>query len=117
MSLDLRPGSVIWVDLTPIKGRERGGHRPAVVISSADYLTVITELIIVLPATTVNRDWPNHVLLNGPTGFSQPTYAMTEQPRTISRDRITDIAGYVDRETLSQLAMWLRDWSVAGDQD
>ncbi|MEI6624657.1 MAG: type II toxin-antitoxin system PemK/MazF family toxin, partial [Actinomycetes bacterium] len=39
---DLRQGTVVWVDLAPVKGREQGGHRPAVVISSPDHLSVIT---------------------------------------------------------------------------
>jgi len=107
---DLRQGTVVWVDLAPVKGREQGGHRPAVVISSPDHLSVITDLVIVLPATTVDRGWPNHVLLVGPTGISAPTYAMTEQPRTLSRSRITGVAGEIDGQTLAELTMWLRDW-------
>ncbi len=114
MNLQLRPGQVIWIDLAQIKGREQGGHRPAVVISSADHLATVAGLVIVLPATTVDRHWPNHVALTGPTQLSEPTFAMTEQPRTISRVRITGIAGSVHADCMAQLITWLQDWTVAG---
>ncbi len=113
MTHEVGLGTIVWVALMPVKGREQGGHRPAVVISSFDYLSVVTDVVIVLPSTTVDRGWPNHVLITGPTGLQEPTYAMTEQPRTISRDRITGVAGQVDAETLARLEMWVRDWTFA----
>ncbi len=109
---ELKPGAVVRANLSPAKGREQVGHRPAVVISNRDYLSVVTKLVIVLPATTTNREWPNHILLTGPTGLPEPTYAITEQPRAIDRSRITDIVGEVDPKCLDELGMWLRDWTV-----
>ena len=68
-------------------------------------------LAIVVPATTVDRGWPNHVLLGGPrTGLSTPTYAMTEQPRTVSRERLFDAIGMVDAATMHEVDRWLRDF-------
>jgi mRNA interferase MazF len=40
----------------------------------------------------------------------QATYAMTEQPRTISRRRITGSAGAVDEATLATIRRWLDDF-------
>ena len=44
----------------------------------------------------------------------RPTYAMTEQPRAISRERIVDVAGVVDAQTMAEVDMWLRDFLPLG---
>ncbi len=107
----IEPGSVVWVDLNPTVGREQAGRRPAVVVASAGYLQAVTELAIVVPATTTKRAWPQHVLLTGPAlELSHPTFAMTEQPRTLSRARIVDAAGRVDAGCLDQIRRWLNDF-------
>jgi len=102
---------VVWLDLEKVKGREQGGHRPALVIASNAYLATATTLAIVLPVTTVDRGWPNHIPLRGKAvGLDQPSFAMTEQPRTVDRGRITSVAGRVDRTTLAEIDVWLRDF-------
>lgn len=108
---DLRRGSVAWADLDPVRGREQAGRRPVLVIASDLYLTQADTLAIVLPATTTDRGWPNHVLLTGPElRLPQPTYAMTEQPRTLTRDRLSEGIGVVDRSTMTEVDRWLRDF-------
>jgi len=105
------PGSVVWVDLDPTVGREQAGRRPAVVVASSGYLDAVTELAIVVPATTTDRGWPQHVQLTGPTlALPRPTYAMTEQPRTISRQRIASVAGTIDSSCLASIRRWLNDF-------
>ncbi|NLE99090.1 MAG: type II toxin-antitoxin system PemK/MazF family toxin [Propionibacterium sp.] len=99
----------LWVDLDPALGREQAGRRPALVVASDLYLEQADTLAVILPATTVDRGWPNHVRLRGPE-FSRPTFAMTEQPRTISRSRIHGIIGRVDAATMREVDLWLRDF-------
>ena len=107
----LTPGSVVWVNLDPTVGREQAGRRPAVVIASAGYLRAVAELAIVVPATTTQRGWPQHVRLTGPAlALPHPTFAMTEQPRTISRRHIATAAGKVDAECLGAIRRWLNDF-------
>jgi mRNA interferase MazF len=107
----MTPGSVVWVNLDPTVGREQAGRRPAVIVASAGYLEAVTELAIVVPATTVERGWPQHVLLTGSTlTLPRPTFAMTEQPRTISRQRIASVAGNVDADCLASICRWLNDF-------
>ena len=106
---DLAPGDVVWVAPDPTVGREQAGRRPAVVISGIDYLNTVESLAIVVPVTSVDRAWPNHVPLGG-IELPQPSWAMTEQVRTISRARIVDRAGRVDAATLHELRGWVRDF-------
>ncbi|MBS9534010.1 type II toxin-antitoxin system PemK/MazF family toxin [Mycobacterium sp. M1] len=110
-SRDLRRGMVAWAELDPVRGREQSGRRPVLVVASDLYLEQADTLAIVVPATTTDRGWPNHVLLQGPgLTLGQPTFAMTEQPRTIARERLVDVAGVVDAATMREVDTWLRDF-------
>ena len=106
----MRPGDVVWVELSPSRGREQDGRRPAVVVSSEYHLAAATTLVTVAPCTSRDRSWPNHVPLTGPVGLMAPTFAMTEQVRTIARDRVKDVVGAVDEDCLSHISAWIHRW-------
>jgi len=107
----LRRGDVVWADLDPTRGREHSGRRPVLVIASDLFLEQADTLAIVLPASSTDRGWPNHVRLRGPALTSQrATFALTEQPRTITRDRIGGALGHVDVDTMREVDLWLRDF-------
>jgi mRNA interferase MazF len=103
----------VWAGFGPASGRGQAGRRPAVVVSSRDYAEALDRLVIVVPCTRTDRRWPNHVLLTGPTGLSTTTFAMTEQPRTLSIERVHRVLGHVDDACLASIARWLRTWLVA----
>ena len=103
-------GSVCWAELDPTRGREQGGRRPVLVVASHAYLDVVTSLALVVPVTSVDRGWPNHVPLRGAAGLDRPSWAMTEQIRTVSRDRLVAVAGVVDDETLADVDVFLADF-------
>lgn len=106
---DVRRGDVVWVELDPVRGREQAGGRPA--LASDLYLEQADMLAIIVPATTTERGWPSRVLLRGAgLGLVEPTFAMTEQPRTVTRERLVGSAGAVDRATLVEIDGWLRDF-------
>jgi mRNA interferase MazF len=108
---ELGRGDVVWVELDPARGREQSGRRPALVVASDLYLEQADTLAIIVPATTTDRGWPNHVLLRGPRlGLSMATFAMTEQPRTVARDRLVGDIGAVDAATMREVDGWLRDF-------
>lgn len=112
MSERLRRGSIIWVDLSPTRGREQAGIRPAVVIASEGYLANVPDLVIVAPVTTTDRGWPHHVRLRGSdVDLPRPSLAMTEQPRTVARSRITGRAGTAGVDTMTDIDQWLRDFT------
>lgn len=94
-----------------MRGREQSGRRPALVVASDLYLDQADTLAIILPATTTERGWPNHVPLRGPRlELSKPTFVMTEQPRTVTRDRLVGTIGSVDAATMREVDGWLRDF-------
>jgi mRNA interferase MazF len=106
---DLSPGQLIWVEPEIAVGREQAGRRPALVVAGHDYLITVDTLAIVVPITSVDRGWPNHVLINGGT-LARACWAMTEQVRTVSRERVVDQAGHVDTDTLVEVRNWIRDF-------
>ena len=108
--LELLPGALVWGSLDPIRGREQGGHRPLLIVASRAYIDIVTTLLIVLPITSVDRGWPNHVRVSGNSGLDLPSWIMTEQPRTIARDRLSATAGLVSQDCLNEVRMWLFDF-------
>ena len=108
--LDLSAGRVVWSALDPSVGHEQGGRRPCVVVSSTDFTEVISRMVILVPCTTRDRGWINHVKLTGHTGLTATTFAITEQPRTVSVQRVHGVAGYVDNECLTEIMRWVRVW-------
>ncbi len=111
MSEAVLRGSLVWVSFDPAQGREQRGTRPALVVSSARYLTSVRGLVIVVPITSVDRGWPHHVLIQAAaSGLSKRSFAMTEQPRTISRERVGQQAGLANEATLAEVEGWLRDF-------
>jgi len=55
-------GDLIWTDFDPTKGREQGGRRPALVISSRAF-TEHTGLAVVCPITSRVRPFPTSVVV------------------------------------------------------
>jgi mRNA interferase MazF len=111
----LERGAIVWGDFDPTAGREQRGTRPALVVSSTDYLASVRDLAIVVPITSVDRDWPHHVFVEGDrAGLARPGFAMTEQPRTISTTRITRRTGTAGADTMQRVDQWLRDFLGIG---
>ena len=108
--MNLFTGDVVWAELGPGRGREQSGRRPLVIVASNDYLETVDSLALGIPVTSKDRGWPNHVPLEGATGLAKPSFAMTEQVSTFSRERISAVAGHVDDKTLATIAMYLRDF-------
>lgn len=79
----IEPGQVWFVDFDPVRGREQGRDRPALVVSSAFHLELtMGQLVSVLPLTSVERPgWLHRVQL------ASGGWVITEQVRTVSADR------------------------------
>lgn len=106
-SARVRTGEVYWVRPDTVVGRQQTGRRPFVIVASDDYLELVDTLALGVPISTTDRGWPNHVPLELPglTGF-----AMTEQLRTVSRERFDGYVGRIGPETLSAIREWLADY-------
>lgn len=93
-----KQGDIIKLDLTPTKGHEQAGYRPALVVSNASF-SQASHMRMVCPITNTNRNSPLHVALNGlqTTGF-----VMCDQVRVVDiRTR-----GYKVVESISEDTLW-----------
>ena len=106
------PGDVVWVDFGATVGREQSGGRPAVVVAAGAHARIARDLTIVVPCTTRNRGWMSHVRLAGAVDVDRPTFAMTEQPRAISYDRVQGRMGAVDERCRRRIGLMVRGWLV-----
>jgi mRNA interferase MazF len=81
----VEPGQVWFVDFDPVRGREQGKDRPALVVSSRFHLDLTTgQLICVLPLTSVEHpDWVHRVRIASGGGW-----VITEQIRTVAAERL-----------------------------
>lgn len=108
---ELARGAVVWADLDPGRSGAGATIRPVLVVASDLYLARAAGLAIVLPTTTTDRGWPHHVRLRGiGLMLREPAFALTEQPRTLTRDRLGTGLGVVDVDTLRAVYHWLRDF-------
>ena len=104
---ELAVGEIVWMSPDPTVGREQRGRRPAIVVAGEGYLRVIDTLALIVPITSVDRGWPNHIPVPGLPG---PSWAMTEQLRVTSRARLHGHLGQLDEATLEGIRSWLRDF-------
>lgn len=79
-----------------------------VIISNSDYLKLVESLVKIVPVTMTNRGWPNQIPLNGATRLAG--YAMSEQVRTISRERLLHKEGATSPSCLAEIHTWIRDF-------
>ncbi|MCT1653993.1 type II toxin-antitoxin system PemK/MazF family toxin [Brachybacterium muris] len=108
--VELNPGEVWWAAPDASVGREQAGRRPVVIVAGPEYLELVDTLALSVPVTSTNRNWPNHVPLAGPHGLPRAGFAMTEQPRAISRSRLERRAGTVDEACLIEIRRWIHDF-------
>ena len=94
----------IWLaDLNPVRGREQRGRRPVLVVSP-DRLNR-GPLLIAVPFTRTARGTPFHVPVEPPEGgLRDVSYAMCEQVRTLSRERLSRPWGEVSTSTMGEVA-------------
>jgi mRNA interferase MazF len=92
----IESGQVWFVDSDPVRGREQGKDRPALVVSSRFHLDLtMRQLICVLPLTSAERaGWLHRVHVASGGGW-----VITEQIRTVSAERFRRYAPEIQLST------------------
>lgn len=101
----------IWLfDPDPVKGNEIGKKvRPAVVVSSNTFNMGFSGLVIVVPMTSKERNICSHVRIEpSDTGLDVPSFAICEQIRSVSRERLVKRVGIIhDSSKIRKIHEWL----------
>jgi mRNA interferase MazF len=102
-------GEVWLTDLSPTRGHEQAGRRPALVLSEDLFNRGPAGLVIVLPMTSTLRNVPSHVPVDPPEGgVKHRTAILCEAVRSISSDRLVARWGAVERQTMAAVEDRLR---------
>ncbi|NYD53117.1 type II toxin-antitoxin system PemK/MazF family toxin [Microbacterium pseudoresistens] len=101
----LNSGDIVWMSPDATIGREQQGRRPAVIVAGNEFLTLVDSLALIVPVTSRGRGWPNHVPLLELPG---PSWAMTEQLRLVSRERLHEHLDVVDELAMQRIQHWIR---------
>ena len=99
-----RQGDVVWADPDPTRGREQAKPRPFVVASIDQLNQSGANLILAVTLTRTDFENAVHVRIEPPDGgLEQTSFAMPEQLRAMSTERVTSRIGTLRPQTLAQL--------------
>jgi len=89
--------AIMEANLGPTAGAEQKGTRPVLIVSNEEYNQVMPN-VTVLPLTSTNRRlYPSEVFLpQGKAGQPLDSIIMAHQIRTISKQRLKALLGYLE---------------------
>ena len=94
----------IWLtDFGEPVGHEEGFFRPSVIVSANGFNQAGSGLVFTVPTTTTKRGWRTHVEVGTHTGLRQTSWALVEQMRSASTDRLRLRIGQVDDVTMERI--------------
>lgn len=97
------------VDLSPTRGREQSGMRPALVLSVDKFNHGPADLVIVVPITNTKRSIPSHVMVPaGEAGLTFESYIKCEDLRSIPKDRLVRHMGDVTYPRIESVQRYVR---------
>jgi mRNA interferase MazF len=102
-------GEIWLVDFNPARGSEQSGQRPAVIIQN-DVGNRVADTTIIAAISTNLRPNPTNVLIKATkqTGLTDESMAKTSQLLTISKERLIQRLGKIDKPTTEALKQALK---------
>lgn len=92
-------GDIVWLNFNPQSGREQAGHRPAVVLSPAEY-NAKTSLMLCCPMTTQIKKYPFEVRIAG----DPPSVVLADQVKSLDwRERRARRKGRIAPDELAEI--------------
>lgn len=105
----MKRGDIVWAAPEPHVGHEQALRRPVLIVSSDYALTAVPHVVTTIPLTTRKRPWSTRVPVTGPkTGLDRESWAICEQVRTISTDRLGEAIGTANAKTVERVDRRLR---------
>jgi mRNA interferase MazF len=89
--------AVFEANLDPVTGAEQKGKRPVLVMSNEEYNQAMPNVTVLPLTSTKRRLYPSEILLpEGTAGQSLDSIVMAHQIRTISKQRLGKLLGFLD---------------------
>lgn len=103
---EIHKGDILWCDFGKGAASEQWGVRPAVVVS-VDAINATSPCVTVCPMTSRPKrlDLPEHVSLKWRSvkGDEKESVVLCEQVRTISKQRILSLGGFVKSSDIPRI--------------
>lgn len=109
--MDIRRGSVWWVDLGEPRGSESALVRPALVISADTYnrSRIATVVVAVITSNLRLGDAPGNVVLRkGEAGLPKASVVNVTQVATVDKHNLLEELGQLGSERMGLVAQGLR---------
>ncbi|MBN6055260.1 type II toxin-antitoxin system PemK/MazF family toxin, partial [Nonomuraea sp. RK-328] len=101
--MKLAQGEIWFTEFGAPAGREQGYDRPAMIISNDNLNRSKLGLVFAVPLTTRERGYPTHVRVGRDgTGLAKTSWAMVEQIRAISPERLDFFIGNAAEEVVAE---------------
>ena len=95
--------AVIEANLDPVSGSEQSGLRPVLVISNEEFNQAMPNVTVLPLTSAMRRLYPSEALLpQGKAGQPLDSIVLTHQIRTISKQRLGRLFGYLEDENLRE---------------
>ena len=95
--------AVMEANLDPVAGAEQKGMRPVLIISNEEFNQAMPNVTVLPLTSTRRRLYPSEVLLpKGKAGQPLDSIIMAHQIRTISKQRLKGLLGYLEDHQLRQ---------------
>ena len=95
----MRRGDIYYAHLNPVVGSEQGETRPCLVVQN-DIGNTHSPTVVIVPLTSSKKAFlPTHVRISRIGGLIADSIALTEQVRTIDRQRLDGYIGKIDSGT------------------
>jgi mRNA interferase MazF len=104
-------GQVYFVDLTPTRGREQAGRRPALVVSSdaINRQPLVVTVVVGTNADNISRDYPTNVRVPASeSGLPKDTVFLCFQIRSLDPARFHQPAGRLPPARMHEVDRALR---------
>ena len=106
----MRQGEIWMSDLNPVIGSEQAGRRP-VVILSGNLMNRFLQVIITAPLTSKIKNYQGNPILqpNQLNGLKIQSEILVFHIRSISKDRLIEKIGEIQKSELNQALETLKD--------
>ena len=96
--------AVVVADLDAVRGSDQRGRRPVLVVSNEEFNQATTNVTVLPLTSTPRRLYPSEVLLlQGQAGQPRESIILAHQVRTIARERLRNVFGYLEDPALRRL--------------
>ena len=106
----MKQGEIWYAELDPIKGSEQAGRRPVVIVSG-NLLNKHLPVVIVMPMTTVIKNYKGNPVIepSSENGLKQTSEILVFHIRSVSQERLIKKVGTVRIEDLNMAKKTLNE--------